>query len=599
MSKELEKEMQDFLDKDSLQREMEGFSKSEDLLKNKRENNLNSVRSQFPTDYESIKKQSESLIRPYESLMAKYGTVPISAVRSLTTMSTDPLMAELTSQVPTEEGSFRKDLGPVAGTITDMAVSGSIGAGLNKLAPMLQEASIENASKSLVESAPSKDIQRTLMENPGTVYDPSVHTEGIPKAAKTGAQKIAETADKYNLIPYLTDKSKMLRKLYGDRYKGARISKGLIQEEAENLSSELKKVSQNQGETLGSEDLIQKISRKVKDEIVKESASPTSGIEFDEDSIKKIDKIVNRFIKPKKVPYGDPNVSDELISMASEQMNPRANELIKLKRSAQKYAYESGKAISLDPKSAGEDKAIYDKIWKIIDDEIYEMARQADPDSANKIRELNNNLSDLFSLENVIKDASIAGKGSVLENVVGAGITGATAAGLTGNPAYAATGAIFPLARRMGSEAMGGLTSSIGATQANVANAIKGSFVNPSSLASVSAEMSLNSFQVPMSTSGASQNKDMVYAKILRDFGPQQAELFKTARSVDQVRALFRTLQQQNPGSFEQSKYNSIDGYVDPAFKQQAASDIAKDKGSPAVNADRMERLLHDGYIGE
>jgi hypothetical protein len=108
----------------------------------------------------------------------------------------------------------------------------------------------------------------------------------------------------------------------------------------------------------------------------------------------------------------------------------------------------------------------------------------------------------------------------------------------------------------------------------------------------------INNFKIPMNTEKILKNTNLVYAKIMQEFGQEAAIAFRDAKSKQQIMGMVRIFQKQKPLIFERSKYNNFDGIIDPPFKQQAVEDIMKDKNLPAhVNAEKMQKLLHDGLV--
>ena len=199
----------------------------------------------------------------------------------------------------------------------------------------------------------------------------------------------------------------------------------------------------------------------------------------------------------------------------------------------------------------------------------------------------NKKISDLLNLRN-LTEGGLAGAGGRTPYVPGS--AGGTT-GWVGSAAKAWDRYVKPTSQ----ELLSGI-----ANQAitNGVPAMKYSSAAANVTSEISRKSQLNNFKIPMSTEGASMNSDMVYEKVMNEMGPKAAEMVKNTRSSDELRSVLRFLNQQNPGIFEQSKYNNIDGYIDPAFKQKAINDIVGDKVSPAhVNADKMQMLLHEGKI--
>lgn len=121
--------------------------------------------------------------------------------------------------------------------------------------------------------------------------------------------------------------------------------------------------------------------------------------------------------------------------------------------------------------------------------------------------------------------------------------------------------------------------------------------MNPSVVAGISSRSDVDNYVIPMNSQEIISNKDMVLAKIRKEFGNDTAQTFASARSPEQIRAMIRTLKIAKPQIFTETKYNNVDGYIDPAFKQAAINDIINDKGSPSQNALKMETLLHEGRM--
>lgn len=199
----------------------------------------------------------------------------------------------------------------------------------------------------------------------------------------------------------------------------------------------------------------------------------------------------------------------------------------------------------------------------------------------------NKKISDLLNLRN-LTEGGLAGAGGRAPYVPGS--AGGTT-GWVGSAAKAWDRYVKPSSQ----ELLSGL-----ANQAitNGTPAMKYSSVAANVTSEISKKSQLNNFKIPMSTEGAAMNSDMVYEKVMNEMGSKAAEMVRNTRSPEELRSVLRFLNQQNPSVFEQSKYNNIDGYIDPAFKQKAINDIVGDKVSPAhINADKMQLLLHEGKI--
>lgn len=198
----------------------------------------------------------------------------------------------------------------------------------------------------------------------------------------------------------------------------------------------------------------------------------------------------------------------------------------------------------------------------------------------------NKKISDLLNLRNLMEGnlANAGGRSPYIPS--GAGGT----TGWAGAAAKAWDRYVKPTSQEMGSSLV------------NQVSGIAPGVTRYSSAASnivndLSSRTQLSNFQIPLNTSEIMNNPEIVYKKVSVEFGEKEADMLRMSSTPEQLRANLRLLQQQNPRVFSQTKYNNIDGYIDPAFKQQAINDIVKDKGSPSHNALRMETLLHDGRI--
>jgi hypothetical protein len=564
---------------------------------------INKIKEQFPMDYESVKRQSAELIEPYKSMLAKISTIPVAAVRSLIHADINPLKTELFSQTPTEEGSFSKDLGPLGGTIADIGVGSVLGSALKKIPPILTEAAIGNTESSLLRGSIPKSIKQELVATPREV------------GKATEIRDIAETANRFGLIPYMAEKTKILRKLTGDIYKGRKISTGIIGEKSNELSSIISSVSGDGDIVLGKKDLIPSIADKVKDTFRGKYSPTLSGTTYNESIDNLMTKEVDSFLKPSTIPYGKKvlypgkpgginiPIDNKALSLQFESMNPSIKDLLKLKRAAQSKAYEMGKLAEQGVESARDKHEVYNQIWRTIDDKIYEIAENIDKikgtNIASKVRVLNKDISDLMNLHDIVKDTPIYKGASMLENIVGSGAlaAGANAAGL--NPLV---GAGYPLLRKTVGTMAENFPGKIASGQASIADTINsipsGFFTAPAASAPIRQYNELNNFQIPMNTEKILKNTNLVYAKIMQEFGQEAAIAFRDAKSKQQIMGMVRIFQKQKPLIFERSKYNNFDGIIDPPFKQQAVEDIIKDKNLPAhVNAEKMQKLLHDGLV--
>lgn len=614
MSKELEKEMQEFLDKDNLQKEMEDFLKNEEGAKN------NEIASEmYPQTIEGKYLQpvydiAEPVVKGL-SIIEKPLSLAIGAGRSIgkgisgQENALGPIKDELSSPFPTKSGSLTADISEAGygneplldnvlpdiikqefpkassvvesitpNTVADIAVSGVYGSqlpGVSRSALAQSEVKSSDLAKKALIRGSERDIK---------------YVGDLQRSGKldTLANKVIQ--DK-NIMNNLGNPDRMVEYLQGiktevtDNATGIRSKKtlapGKLDIVGEKLSTAINDIDKKLS-SLGQRFDTNSFTDEIVDEVMKESEKIGSGSSFDPEKIKLEVQKYTKSIKPKTLSDIDKN-------------RRPYSDLVTLKRGAADKVFDMKQAGFSNVDNPTFAEQVAQKIWSKADNEINKIA---DSVGDYNVIKMNNEFSDYQKIRELYANKDIAVKHipTLIENLLpmgaiglGAGLTsGSTAVGL-----LAAGG--YPMARSAASSLSENIPSmALGLRQNAINPALRAvSRINP---VTASGAMML---PIPMSTERAAQDPEMVYAKILRDFGPQQAELFKTARSVDQVRALFRTLHQQNPGSFEQSKYNSIDGYVDPAFKQQAASDIAKDKGSPAVNADRMERLLHDGYIGE
>lgn len=199
----------------------------------------------------------------------------------------------------------------------------------------------------------------------------------------------------------------------------------------------------------------------------------------------------------------------------------------------------------------------------------------------------NKKISDLLNLRN-LTEGGLAGAGGRSPYIPGS--AGGTT-GWVGSAAKAWDRYVKPTAQ----ETLSGI-----ANQAitNGVPAMKYTSAAANVMNEFSQKSQLNNFKIPMNTENAAMNSDMVFKKVLNEFGPKEAEMVKNTRSPEELRSVLRFLNQQNPGIFEQSKYNNIDGYIDPAFKQKAINDIVGDNKTPAhISAEKMQVLLHEGKI--
>jgi hypothetical protein len=210
------------------------------------------------------------------------------------------------------------------------------------------------------------------------------------------------------------------------------------------------------------------------------------------------------------------------------------------------------------------------------------------PGDVADYQSMNTKISNNINLRNLI-DKNLVGS-----DLDGLNIPAGTATGRTGLISTAMEGLrqhVVPTMQESGSRAFN--------TQANLAgNRRYTQMLGGISSMNSTAENNIRNFKIPMSTEAVSMNPDIVYQKVLKDMGPQAAEMIRNTRSKEELRSVMRLLNQQNPSMFEQTKYNNIDGHIDQEYKQKAINEIVGDKVSSAhVNADRMQLLLHEGKI--
>jgi len=270
-------------------------------------------------------------------------------------------------------------------------------------------------------------------------------------------------------------------------------------------------------------------------------------------------------------------------------------DLVSIKRGAADNIFKMKKAGYANVDNPTFAEQVAQKIWSKADNEIEKMAESiGDYD----IIKNNNEFSDYKKIRELYADKDIAQKHipTMIEQLIPAGALGTGVALSTGSPYMGVLAAgSYPFAR----SAVGGVSSKFPSMElSSRANLINPALEDISRLRSgvTGGAMML---RIPMSAKLAMQDPETVYGKISRDFGPQAAEMFRNSRSEDEVRALFRMLNQQDPSKFEQTKYNNIDGHIDPQHKQGAINDLIRDKETPAhVLADKMQMLLHEGKIG-
>jgi hypothetical protein len=528
---------------------------------------------------------TDKLTSGYADAMAKPHSVLTSAIRSTYTddnaIGDDPLDAELNSLRPTEEGSFQKDLGTGAGLVADVALGLATGKIdnkiLGKVASSFNEKSLGNIEKSLLRGDIGKDAARDIVSHPGV-------------GEKSEGRRLSETVDRFGLTQYITDKTKLLRKIGGDIYKGVGIDNGLIKNLGDELSATISKLPNF---SLGDTDTIPKLASDIKKRLASKMAGTYSGFEWNDNVIKTIDDTVDSFLKPIDAKYAG---SDKMSSIRFENMNPDAKQLLGLKRAAQKQAYSNKKLAKLGATDSASKSMIYDEMWKTIDDYIYKIAEEHGGDSAEKIARLNRDMSDLLSLESVVKDAPTSGRASLAEMIVGSG-AGYMAGSALGIDPMISAGA-YPLVRGAVGDTSVGIPSVLGKVQGYISDTIKNRPNGSEYVAAIA--NSIAQFRIPRNTDQIDQNKDMVSAKLLKEVGPDAAQAFNSANSPDQQKNIIRTISMSRPDLFEQSKYNTIDGYIiDPVMKQVAMSDMIKDPGSSIQDAKKMQKLLHSGFIGE
>lgn len=613
MKNDLQEEMKAYLGnpENSLQDEMSAYLEEEKLKKNQalsEESYPNTIEGKYLQPVYNVAEPVGKAL----SILEKPVSLAMGTGRSIGKLVSGqenpggPIMEELKSPFPTPAGSLTADFteagigsSPIVGNVLpdvvrqefpkassvvenvspnnliDMAASAAYGSKVPEMAgeelAKSTKYGLENAKKALIRGS-EKDLK----------YVGELQSSGKMDSL---AQKVV--SDKL-IRRNLNNPEKMVEYLQGlkseftDPVTGKRSKNVVIPGKIDSIGAELgKKIKELSRKTSEKPISVNSFISDLTNEIVDETNKIGSGTDF---SPNKIKAEISKYLK-----------QPSQASLEFDMHGPATidvEDLVNIKRGAADKLYDI-KTVTADYDKTSLSKMIADKLWKKADKDIFDFANKSGDYS---IVGLNNEYSDYQKIRELYANKDIAAKHipTLIEQAIPAVAVGTGIGAATGSPymGILAAGA-YPAARNSVSALSEKLPATTLNTRINMINpALKAiSSVNPiaSSIATV---------RLPMSSQAAMQNPELVYAKIEREFGPQQAEMFRQARSSDEVRAIFRMLHQQNPGIFEQTKYNNIDGYIDPAFKQKAINDIVGDKVSPAhINADKMQLLLHEGKI--
>lgn len=517
-----------------------------------------------------------------------------------------PIMEELSSPFPTQAGSIGADLyqekigtEPILGKVlpdvvrqqfpkassliegfspanaVDIAGSMAIGSQLPKTAAaesaISKELAIGDAKKALIRGS-EKDLR----------YVGELQSSG--KMESLANKVISDKSIRKNInnpekmVEYLQGlKTETTDPITGKRSKNV-IIPGKIDSIGEELSKKIKDLSlKTKEKSIDVNELVTDLTN----EIIDQSNEIGSGVDF---SPSKIKKEISKYLKQPKLSNSEFDIPDAY--------GINVEDLVNIKRGAADKLYDL-KSVVADSDKSSLSKTVADKIWKKADDRIFKFAESVDDFDLMK---LNNEYSDYQKIRELYANKDIAAKHipTLVEQLVPAAAIGTGVGLATQNPYMGALAAgAYPMGRNMVSKVSEKFPSASLSARINVINPALDAIARTSP--STAGAMMI---RLPMSSEKAMMDPQTVYAKIEREFGPQQAEMFRQARSGDEVRAIFRMLHQQNPGAFEQSKYNNIDGYIDPAFKQKAINDIVGDNKTPAhISAEKMQVLLHEGKI--
>jgi hypothetical protein len=611
MKDDLQAEMQAYLDNGAydIQDEMKAY-----LAEENRKKNVALSEVSYPTTLESKYLQPiYDVVGPVGkglSILEKPLSLSMGAGRSVGKLisgqenPSGPIMEELKSPFPTPAGSLTADFTeagigsePILGdvlpdyikqefpkasgvvenispnNVIDMAASGAYGASLPKVAKAEALASRGKAFES-AKTALIRGSERDLK------YVGELKSQG--KLETLADKVLTDKAIRRNLnnpekmVEYLEGiQNEITDKVTGKREKKV-ILPGKLDEVGSSLQENIKALSRK---TKQEPILVDDIVTQITNELIEEGNKVGSGVDFSPEAIK---LEINKYLK-------QPNTFSEFDVSGAATID--VNDLVSIKRGAADKLYEI-KSVVKDMDSTSLTKSVADKLWNKANSDIEAFAERVGDYGVIK---MNNEYSDYQKIRELYADKNIAAKHipTLMEQLIPAAAVGAGVGLATGSPYMGLlAGGSYPIAR----SSIAGLSEKFPSAALNT----RMSMVNPA-LESISRRSSLLTggvmmLKLPMSAKSAMQDPEMIYSKISRDFGPQAAEMFRNARSEDEVRAIFRMLSQQNPSKFEQTKYDNIDGHIDPRSKQMAIRDIVGDKTSPAhVSADRMQLLLHEG----
>jgi hypothetical protein len=449
------------------------------------------------------------------------------------------------ADIPLEEAGFA--------SLAKLAKTQPVQKTLTKTAEALREASLPEIEKALIRMS-------------------SESASEIAKLEKSGKYKaMAETLSKHGLTKYVTSPSQLLSKV-----------EDKLGEMFGSLSYEMSNVKNLFD--------LNKIKYDTMNSLQKKYGGEFSGTEFD--VVKAFDD-VEKIVKSGK---GGSNIAT-------------VDELIELKRNVADYVYELKKSGATDTVLGANKKAVYEKIWQAIDDNINTTLGKDHP-----FVKTNKEISNLYNAQEGIKTAKVERiqTPSIPETIIGSGIMAGVGAATGVNPLFAAS--IYPT-MRYGTKALESGIPALKARGLDIASDIIYSPVQKGlplqyspevripGIAAMSAGEQLSQqegrapqsiptpeqaqfmgkglvevladYQIPRDTKQILNNKQAVLAKVAQvTDNPQIVNMLRDGleKHPDKLEPVVQMISLQFPDLFESDIYNRVNGKIfhpDPMVKQQ------------------------------